>query len=53
MNLFTYIKDRITIVEVINEYLSLKKAGIYYKGSCPFHQERDASFTVSPHKGIF
>jgi DNA primase len=53
MNLFTYIKDRITIVEVISEYLSLKKAGIYYKGSCPFHQERDASFTVSPHKGIF
>ena len=53
MNLFTYIKDRITIVEVINEYVSLKKTGIYYKGPCPFHQERDASFTVSPHKGIF
>ncbi len=53
MNLFDYIKERVAMVDVAREYVSLKKAGIYYKGCCPFHQEKDASFTVSPHKGIF
>ncbi|KKQ20200.1 MAG: primase protein [candidate division TM6 bacterium GW2011_GWA2_36_9] len=53
MNLFTYIKERLSIADVAREYVSFKKAGIYYKGTCPFHQEKDASFTISPHKGIF
>ena len=39
------------IVEVINEYVSLKKKGINYAGCCPFHDEKTASFVVSPHKG--
>lgn len=53
MNLFTYLKTRIAILDVINEYTSLKKAGLYYKGQCPFHSEKTASFTVSPHKEIY
>jgi len=53
MNLFTYIKERIAMLDIAREYVALKKAGIYYKGCCPFHQEKDASFTISPHKGIF
>ena len=53
MNLFDFIKNRVNITDIVNEYASIKKAGIYYKGRCPFHQEKDASFTVSPHKQIF
>jgi len=53
MNIFSYLKDRVQIVDIIKEYASLKKVGIYYKGRCPFHHEKDASFTVSPHKQIF
>jgi len=53
MNLFIFIKERLNIIDIIKDYLVLKRTGIYYKGSCPFHHEKDASFTVSPHKGIF
>lgn len=53
MNVFGYIKERISIVDVVREYVTLKPAGVYLKGSCPFHSERTASFTVSPHKEIF
>jgi len=53
MNLFNYLKTRITILDVVSEYATLKKAGLYWKGQCPFHQEKTASFTVSPHKEIF
>ena len=35
------------------EYVRLKPAGTYHKGPCPFHSETDASFTVSPDRGIF
>lgn len=40
-------------MNVIQEYTTLKKAGSYWKGSCPFHSEKTGSFTVSPHKEIF
>lgn len=53
INLFSYIKERVTILQVIGEYVELKKAGFYYKGCCPFHSEKTASFTVSPHREIF
>lgn len=53
MNLFSYIKSRVSILDTINEYVTLKKAGGYYKGTCPFHHEKTASFTVSPDKEIF
>jgi DNA primase len=41
------------IVDVVSEFVSLKKRGINYLGNCPFHNEKTPSFTVSPHKGIF
>lgn len=53
MSLFSFIKQHISILDVINEYVRLKKAGLYHKGCCPFHTEKTASFTVSPHKEIF
>lgn len=53
INLFSYIKERVTILDVISQYIELKKAGFYYKGCCPFHSEKTASFTVSPHREIF
>src|SRR5579872_5527495 len=53
MNLFSFIKARIPILDVVNEYVTLKRAGGYHKGTCPFHHEKTASFTVSPDKEIF
>jgi DNA primase len=53
MNLFSFIKNKVSIVDVINEYTHLKRAGLYWKAHCPFHHEKTASFTVSPHKEIF
>lgn len=41
------------IVQVISEYVDLKKAGKDYRGLCPFHGDREPSFYVSPQKGIF
>lgn len=53
MNIFSFIKQNVHILDVVREYTSLKRAGMYWKGSCPFHSEKTASFTVSPHKDIF
>lgn len=53
MNLFSFVKQRLQILDVIQEHLVLKKAGNYWKGACPFHSEKTGSFTVSPHRGIF
>lgn len=41
------------IVEVVSDFVSLKKRGVNYLGLCPFHNEKTPSFTVSPAKGIF
>lgn len=41
------------IVQLVGEYVRLQKKGKNYVGSCPFHQERDPSFTVTPAKQIF
>ena len=53
MSVFNLIKSRVSIFDVVNEYTTLKKAGNYWKSRCPFHHEKTASFTVSPHKDIF
>jgi DNA primase len=47
------IRDRASIVEVISDYVTLKKAGRNFMGLCPFHAEKTPSFTVSEEKGIF
>lgn len=53
MNIFAHIKAKVSIDTVVGEYTTLKRAGSYFKGPCPFHQERTASFTVTPHREIF
>lgn len=44
------IKEKLDIVEFIKSYVDLKPAGKNFKGVCPFHQETDASFIVSPER---
>ena len=41
------------IVQVVQEYVPLKRAGTTYKGLCPFHSEKTPSFHVNPEKGFF
>ena len=47
------IKDRVSIIEVVGDYVRLQKDGANYKGLCPFHQEKTPSFKVHEGKGIY
>ncbi len=47
------IADRINIRDVVADYVTLRKAGVSYKGLCPFHQEKTPSFTVHPGRQTF
>ncbi len=47
------IHQAIDVVEVISDFVSLKRKGHYYSGCCPFHNEKTPSFTVTPAKGIY
>ncbi len=47
------IKEAADIVEVASRYTTLKKAGRYYRGLCPFHQEKTPSFYVDPDKKLY
>lgn len=47
------VKEAINIVDVIGEFVELKKAGKNYKGLCPFHKEKTPSFVVSEERGTF
>lgn len=46
------IMDAADIVEVVSDFVSLRKRGVNYIGLCPFHDEKTPSFSVSPSKGI-
>jgi DNA primase len=47
------IRNRASIVEVISDYVTLRRVGRNFTGLCPFHAEKSPSFTVSEEKGIF
>src|SRR6476620_6816458 len=47
------ITNLIDIIDVVNEFVKLKKRGANYLGLCPFHNEKTPSFTVSPSKEIY
>ncbi len=47
------VKARMDILEVITDYVNLKKAGSNYRGLSPFNEEKTPSFFVVPHKGFF
>lgn len=53
MNDVEQVKERLDVAEVISGYIPLKQAGRNLKAPCPFHQEKSASFMVSPDKGIW
>lgn len=47
------ITDAVNIVDVVSDFISLRKAGTSYKGLCPFHDDTTPSFSVSPVKGVY
>jgi DNA primase len=47
------VKARVNVVDVVSEYVTLKKTGRNFVGLCPFHREKTPSFTVNPEKQIF
>ena len=44
--------DAAQIVDVVSDFVTLRRAGVNYKGLCPFHDDRTPSFVVSPAKGL-
>jgi DNA primase len=52
-NTIQQITNRIDIIDVLGEFIKLKKRGTNYLGLCPFHGEKTPSFTVSPSKEIY
>ncbi len=47
------IKERLQITDVLSSYMTLIAAGKQYKARCPFHNERTASFSISPDRGLY
>lgn len=52
-DLIEAVRRQCDILDIVGDYVSLKKAGSNYKALCPFHKEKTPSFTVSPEKGVF
>jgi DNA primase len=47
------VRDRAGILEIVSDYVVLRKSGANYQGLCPFHGEKTPSFNVNPGRGIF
>ncbi|MDY6794112.1 MAG: DNA primase [Actinomycetota bacterium] len=47
------LREQVSIVDVISDYVQLKKAGRLFKGLCPFHDEKTPSFMVDPAKQLY
>src|SRR5512140_84621 len=47
------VRERASILEVVSDYVSLRKSGANYQGLCPFRGEKAPSFSVNPGRGIF
>src|SRR5438046_2397248 len=47
------IRSRVDIVDIVSQFVGLRKAGASWKGLCPFHSEKTPSFMVNPARGIF
>ena len=47
------VREATDVVDIVSEYLTLKKKGKNFLGLCPFHQEKTPSFSVSPEKGVY
>ena len=47
------VRAAVDIVDLVGRFVTLKKAGVNWKGLCPFHAEKTPSFMVNPRKGIF
>jgi len=52
-DVISQIKDRLDIVDVVSQYVVLKKSGANYWGLCPFHNDKKPSMSVSPSRGIY
>jgi len=53
MDQIEQVRQKVDIVELISSHVPLKKAGRNFKGLCPFHEEKTASFMVSPERQIW
>jgi DNA primase len=53
MSVWDDIKDRLTVDEVLSDYIRLTSAGSNYRANCPFHNEKTPSLIISPSKGIW
>lgn len=52
-SIFEQIKDRLSITDVLASYITLIPSGSNFKAKCPFHNERSASFSISPERGLY
>ncbi len=53
MNVFEKIQERLTLIEVIEDYTPVISRGGYYVARCPFHNEKTPSFTINNDKGVY